>query len=74
MIKIVNGGNDSLFIKRFKDLALSCTSNTFSKKMQFDTFKAAEPIYNIKKKPQKNNFKPYAFCNLETVLKYFKVF
>ncbi len=74
MLKIFNGGNEGLLIKRFKDLTLNHTSTTLSKKMQFDTFKAAEPIYNIKKKPQKNNFKPYAFCNLETVLKYFKVF
>lgn len=43
-------------------------------KFQIDTFKAAEPIYNMKKKPVKTNLNPYFFCNLDTVLKNYKIF
>lgn len=75
--KIIGGGNNNFFVKKIKFIPIKKNSilhmNKYSK-LQFDTFKAAEPIYHMKKKPEKINLNPYFFCNLDTVLKNYKIF
>lgn len=75
--KIIGGGNNNFFVKKIKFRPIKKNSiphmNKYSK-FQFDTFKAAEPIYHMKKKPEKINLNPYFFCNLDTVLKNYKIF
>lgn len=75
--KIICGENSNFFIRKFKHLSIkNSTSNQMKKysKFQFDTFKAAEPIYYMKKNPSKTNLNPYSFCDLDTVLKNYKIF
>ena len=77
LLKIIGGGNNNFFVRNFKFLSIKKTSAPQMKKtskLQFDTFKAAEPIYHMKKKPSKTNLNPYSFCNLDTVLKSYKIF
>lgn len=77
LLKIIGGGNNNFFVRNFKFLSIKKSSAPHMKKhskFQIDTFKAAEPIYNMKKKPVKTNLNPYFFCNLDTVLKNYKIF
>ncbi len=75
--KIIAGGHNNYFARMFN---FSTMKKVPTKPMQkisnfkFDTIKAAEPLYNMKKKPIKGNLNPYFFCNLETVLKNYKIF
>lgn len=75
--KIICGGNSNFFVKKIKFIPIKKNPvphmNKYSK-LQFDTFKAAEPIYHMKKRPEKINLNPYFFCDLETVLKNYKIF
>lgn len=77
LTKIIGGGNNNFFLRKLKFVPIKKNPILQTKKyskLKFDAFKAAEPIYHMKKKPEKTNLNPYFFCNLDTVLKNYKIF
>ena len=74
LVKILGIGNNNFFVKKFNQVILRKSSAAVPKKLQFDTFKAAKPLYDTAKNSSRTRLDSNIFYSLERILKNYKVF